>query len=66
MLRRFYKGLDPNELTMEQYNGLLNRMADIIDLENGPPDQRSDPEGNTAYHRRQVERRAARREQGGG
>jgi hypothetical protein len=39
-LRRFYHGIDPNELTYQQYEALLDRMADIIDLESPNPDPR--------------------------
>jgi len=37
-LRRFYHGLDPESLTLKQFNGYLDRMADLLEMENGTGD----------------------------
>ena len=40
MLRRYY-GVDPADLTMDQYYGLLERVAEIVELETGHVNHRA-------------------------
>lgn len=41
MLRRFYPGCDPSRMTYREVSGLMNRLSEILEMEDGGGDHRS-------------------------
>lgn len=49
ILLRFYHGIDPNELTMPRYWGLLDYVEDILIVENGDTRDKLDRENKRRW-----------------